>query len=310
MYGGTGHGADAFAAVTAGDVRFRDIVGGLFAHEIMHGWIPQQLSLPATAANAWFGEGFTEYYARLIPLRAGITTLDDFIARWNEALVDYAVSPALNWTGERLAEEHWTDKDAELMPYNKGAMLAALWNARLRQVSEGRVGLDDLVRLQRLLVRTADRKPSPDITEPEGLFATHARNAGVEIASEIAAHVVRGDTIVLPPETFGRCIVVETVVIPSYDRGFDLEASISAGHVATAVRPDGPAYVAGLRDGMRLIRPVEGRTGNATIDNVWVVESDGQERTVSWKPVGAGEVTIQRLIRVPGSPEDVISCGL
>jgi predicted metalloprotease with PDZ domain len=310
MYGGTGHGEDAFAAVTAGDVRFRDIVGGLFAHEIMHGWIPKQLSLPATTANAWFGEGFTEYYARLIPLRAGVTTLDDFIARWNEALVDYAVSPARNWTGERLAQEHWTNKDAELMPYNKGAMLAALWNARLRQVSQGRVGLDDVVRLQRILMRTADRSPSPGVTEPEGLFAAHARNAGVELVSEIAAHVVRGDTIVLPPDTFGRCIVVETVVIPSYDRGFDLEASIAAGHVATGVRPNGPAYMAGLRDGMRLIRPIEGQAGNATIPSVWVVESDGQERTVSWKPVGTGEVTIQRLLRVPGSPEDVIACGL
>jgi hypothetical protein len=104
--------------------------------------------------------------------------------------------------------------------------------------------------------------------------------------------------------------VVESLTIPSFDRGFDAEASAKAGMVAAGVRVGGPAWQAGLRNGMRLVRSVEGRFGDSTRDYVWIVQAPGQpEQTLRWKPAGTGSIAIQRLRRTDAS-SDARSCGL
>jgi predicted metalloprotease with PDZ domain len=308
-YGGTGHG-DAFAAVISGELRKRDLMGGLFAHEIFHAWNPAELGVPATPVNTWFGEGFTEYYARLLPMRAGITSLDDFVDAWNEWLVDYMTSPARNYTGAKVEELYWSDPDAERMPYMRGALIAALWNRRLLEASGGRSGLDDLMRaMRREAAATAQTASAQRVTASTVLLAA-ARTAGVDLAPDMARFVEGGETVILPPDTFGPCIRVEQVEIPVYDRGFDIDASVAAGMVATGVRADGPAFRAGLRDGMRLVRPIAGRAGNATMMAEWLVQDGGQERRIQWLPAGAAKAPSQRLVRLPGTAGDAAACGL
>jgi predicted metalloprotease with PDZ domain len=152
-------------------------------------------------------------------------------------------------------------------------------------------------------------RPS-DAVGAVSLLADNARKAGFDIASDIVRHVIQGDTLVLPADTFGPCLIVGTVAIANYDLGFDLEASLSAGRVAVGVRAGGPAYKSGLRDGMRLVRRVAGRIGDPTLDTAWIVHADGRERTIRWKPAGQDEVMAQQLRRVVDTPEDAVACGL
>lgn len=300
--GGTGHGDDAFAAVISGEMRFRDVMGKLFAHEIFHGWLPTGLGVEAVPRHAWFGEGFTEYYGRLLPLRAGVVSLDDFVSTWNEALLDYMASPARNRTNQELAEEHWANRDSSLMSYLRGSMLAALWNARLKDATHGAVTLDDLMR--------GRREDASGSRAPEVLFASDDLPPGLDFSDDLAAFVVRGETIVLPPGTFGPCLRVEQTTIPVYERGFDLEASLAAGMTVTGVSKDGPAHAAGLRDGMRLVRPVSGRYLDSTVESAWQVEANGVERTLRWLPAGKGIIQSQRIVRTVEAPDDGAGCGL
>jgi predicted metalloprotease with PDZ domain len=305
-FAGTGHGDDAFDAVVSGEVRYRDLMGKLFAHEIFHGWMPAQLGVPATPVNAWFGEGFTEYYGRALSVRAGVVSLDEFAAIWNEALIAYMVSPARNQSNEQLQRDHWQNRDSGLMPYLRGSMLAALWRHRLAAESGGGVSLDDLLRAQRDRTMLAGGPP----VSAEDLLARLAATVRVNLADDIDKYVTRGETLLLPPDTFGRCFSVEKGSIPRYERGFDLEASVAAGMVAKNVAADGPAYAAGLREGMSIVRPVAGRAGDSTIEVVLVVEVNGAERTLRWMPEGRGMTPIQRVVRVQGSPDSASACGI
>jgi hypothetical protein len=61
---------------------------------------------------------------------------------------------------------------------------------------------------------------------------------------------------------------------------------------------------------MRLIRQVEGKYSNATLETAWLVESGGEHRTIRWLPAGRCEIRIRRLVRVSGALTEASQCGL
>lgn len=90
-YGGTGR-SDAFATWIDRDAPLSGVVW-LLAHEYFHTWNVRQLGRidDATEAQAyWLSEGFTDFYARRLMLRAGIWTPKEFVDNWNEMLRAYA----------------------------------------------------------------------------------------------------------------------------------------------------------------------------------------------------------------------------
>ena len=49
----------------------------VLAHELFHEWNADQMRAGDTPL-LWFSEGFTDYYARLLLLRSGLISLDDY----------------------------------------------------------------------------------------------------------------------------------------------------------------------------------------------------------------------------------------
>lgn len=290
-FGGTGRG-DGFALWI--DQRAPlDRMKWLLAHEYFHTWNPAQLgTMPedraTRPAHYWFSEGFTDYYARALMVRAGLISPAMFAAQWNEMLAGYAGSPVRNMPGPQATAAFWQDEAAQKLPYQRGAMLAAMWNARLLAVSKGRSNLDTVLKDQFVAARSSKELAT-------GLFRLFAARHGLNISGDEDRYLARGQTIMLPPGTFGPCAKVVTERRPSFSRGFDAEATAGAGNVAAGVDPMLPAYQAGLRNGMKILARTEGEPDNALVPYALSVEDHGQQRTIRYLPQGHEMITVQQV---------------
>ncbi|WP_277970259.1 hypothetical protein [Sphingomonas echinoides] len=290
-FGGTGRG-DAFALWI--DQRTPlDRMKWLLAHEYFHTWNPVLLGATsedqaARPADYWFSEGITDYYARVLMVRAGLISPTEFAAQWNEMLAGYAGSPVRTMTGARAAAAFWNDEMAQKLPYQRGAMLAAMWNARLLGGSRGATSLDTVLHAQIASARASKMSAT-------SLFRALAADRGLNIAPDETRYLVKGEPIVLPADTFGQCATVVTEQRPSFSRGFDAEATAGAGNVATGVDRRLPAFAAGLRDGMKILARTEGEPDNALIPYALLVEDNGKQRTIRYLPQGHESVTVQQL---------------
>lgn len=291
-YSGTGRG-DAFALWMDPAAPLPGLAW-LLAHEYFHGWNPRQLGRMPDGAHEgeayWLSEGFTDFYARRLMLRAGLLTPAQFADSWNEALRAYGLSPWRDAGNARAAAAFWTDEAAQKLPYQRGAMLAALWDRRLVRTSGGRESLDAVLRDQRR--RAAALRKPPLAT---GLFPVVARGHGLAVEPDIARHVERGQPVVLPPDSFGRCAVVASVTRPAFDRGYDPDATTRAGNVVTGLDPRSPAHAAGLRDGMKIVARKAGKPGDSRVDYVLEVADGAGARVIRFRPESRALETFQEL---------------
>lgn len=293
---GTGLG-DAFAVIgtpNAELARYRV----LLTHEYFHSWNPVRMGGLREGAEEpgdyWFSEGFTDFYARRLALRAGLIDLDQFAADWNEMLAAYATSPARTATNAALMKDFWTDEHLHKLPYQRGALIAALWQARWR--ADGGPALDGFVRAIRDEAARSGATPRPVGV----LVPIVAGRLGHEVAPDIARYVERGEAVLLPPDAFGGCITVRTETRPVFDRGFDAAASAAQG-VIVGLDPTSPAYAAGLRNGMVRKGREGGLDGDSRVEIGYrIVDDKGVERVIRYRPEGKTSLTVQQLEVAPG----------
>ncbi len=159
---------------------------GLVSHEYFHAWNVKRLRPvelgPFDYENEnhtkslWVAEGFTDYYASLSTLRAGLSTRADYlggaaaVGRGGRggaaaASVSGALSRLINDVqtapGRKLQSAEQASLDAWIRYYrpnensgntgvsyySKGAVVAFLLDAKVRQATSGRKSLDDVMRL-------------------------------------------------------------------------------------------------------------------------------------------------------------------
>jgi predicted metalloprotease with PDZ domain len=284
--------ADAFA-IQAGVDSPLDAVKGILAHEYFHTWNPRRLGAmhdgDAERADYWFSEGFTDFYARRLSLRSGVFTLDEFIGDWNQMLGRYAASSMRTAPNARVVADFWNNQEVEKLPYQRGAILAATWDAELRARSGGKVGLDEVMRAMR------DRAAALGHASPKApqLFIETARGFGLDVSGDVARIVEAGAPAALPADAFGGCVTVTAGPAPVFELGYEVETRRGV-KVLSKVDPQGPAYAAGLREGMTVHR-VSGYPGDpAKPWKVWVGDGD-TEWPMSFLPAGKGAVIRQQL---------------
>ncbi len=285
----------------------------LIAHENLHTWISRRIGgFPARDDDleAWLNEGFTEAYTARILLGAGLWTPAQFVADWNHSLVRYGASPARDQPNTRILADRHRDQDIEWLPYDRGRILAALWDRKLRDSTRGRVGLDEVMRAQVLQASANDAKGS--VVSAEVLLPRVAKQvSGVDLGADIARYVDRGELPLLSADTFGPCVRVIEVTRPVFDHGFDFVATLKAHGHLTGLESGGPADRAGLREGQRLHFDEVYSNDSSVALSYGVDAADGTRHTVSYRPEGAGRVTIQQLELLPTSTAgDVCSKGM
>jgi predicted metalloprotease with PDZ domain len=286
---------NAFAIMTTSDVPLASLTA-LIGHEYFHTWNPQRLGGlpdgPSEPAAYWFSEGFTDFYARRLLLRMGVFSLDDFVDAWNQMLLAYANSSVRDAPVSRIVKDFWSDQDVHQLAYQRGAILAATADQRLRARSGGRTNLDDVMRAMQDRTARGHAPLSPQ------LFLDTARAFGVDMRDDVARIADGGAPAALAPGAFGDCVGVGSSMIAAFDRGYDRQATRRAG-VISGVEAGSNAEAAGLKDGMSLIKVEGGVVGDSRVPYSLWVRDQGQERVITYKPAGSRMITVQGLSLPP-----------
>jgi predicted metalloprotease with PDZ domain len=268
----------------------------ILAHEHLHSWIPRRLgTMPQQndAVDYWFSEGFTDFYTDRILVRDGLWPVEDGAKAFNDVLWNYAFSPVRNATNARVAEAFWRERAMGDMPYQRGFVFAALADDRVRRATRGERDLDDIVLAMK---RAADAVNEGTMAPPvRDLFVGAMRSFGVDVAADIARYIEKGETILLPGDVWAPCGAVVTSEVPEFARGFDGSRTIANGNAVTGVDSAGPAFAAGLRDGMRILRLDLSEGGDARVRLAYTVFADGETREISYLPAGKKRVVLQEL---------------
>lgn len=298
--GGTGR-YDAFALMSTPNVEEANLTR-LLAHEHLHTWIPRRLgSMPEQdeASDYWLSEGFTDFYTLRLLLRDRLWTIEQFAEAVNEVLRAYASSSVRTAPNARIVSDFWKDPEVRQLPYQRGFLLAMLWDQRLRAASLGARDLDDVMLAMKAEVRAATGRPPRATT----LLAEHMGRAGLDVHADIDRHIVNGEAILWPADLFGPGAQVTTAEVAVFERGFDPARTAENGNRVTGLDPASPAYQAGLREGMTILRREAGKTGDSRVSIRYRVKDGESERLIEFRPEGRERHTLQELTLAPTPDE-------
>ena len=226
---------NAFSAFMEPDSRGAQ-VALLLAHEVTHDWLPRRLRLvpgpgepPPVELSSfhdvrydWFHEGFTEYLARRLLVRAGLATGEWFAERLNDDLRILATHPyrALPAHGlEAAVRARAYSNFHQRISYHRGTLLAFRWDAAVRRASGGRADLVNVIR--RLLAEASTSNGR--IQRPR--FEQVVAEFGVPAAADVARHALGGEPIPIDSAGLGPGWVLRRRAVPLPDAGFDMAAS-------------------------------------------------------------------------------------
>jgi predicted metalloprotease with PDZ domain len=262
----------------------------LVAHEFFHNWLPNKIDIVQDGKYSrlryeWFTEGFPEYFAHKILRDAGLISEREFVDSVNANILNIADNPNRSKTYDELVQmgkEGRFDGDAKKLAYFRGFLIALDWDFKMKLDDPSR----DLSRFMRDLYRIA-RSDGGKV--PESEFFTLAGRYGIKAPEDISQYIMKGQPIEPDRRALGTAFVLEGTRRPRFTAGFDVAATLRA-RVVTGVNAAGPAYKAGLREGMTFI----------DVDNVFrfsnawrrdkpvtvKVKVDGKQETIEYWPHG------------------------
>jgi predicted metalloprotease with PDZ domain len=272
--GGTGR-AGGFALASTTNVGLDQLLFTL-AHEYGHRWFGRAFGPTALPEGVeyWFTEGFGDFAAGRVLVRAGLWSVEDYARHLNRALLRYRSSSAVAMPNPVLAELFWTDPDAMQMHYDRGHLFAlsldrdGAVSPALRRLGRG-AGFPAAETQSARFIRV--------FGPPPGLAA-----------------MLEGTPIVLPDDLLAACGRFEWAEQPVYATGYAVEDRAD-GRYFTRVDEGSPAWAAGLRPGMRFVRRVSFEPGDSTVPIVMRVADSAGEREFRWLPEGNRRIRFQRL---------------
>ena len=102
---------------------------------------------PEMSQHLWMYEGVTEYFANLFQINQGLISEDEFYERMNEKIqTSMAFDDSMSFTvmSENILENDY--KDSYYNVYQKGALIGMALDIRLRELSNGDMGILDLMK--------------------------------------------------------------------------------------------------------------------------------------------------------------------
>jgi len=173
------------------------------AHEMFHRWFGMRTSIGEGLDNAWwFSEGFTVYYANVIPFRHHLIGPDEFVANLNVATTKHFANKYRHATNAAIRAGFASNADLQRVPYSRGALYAAELDAAIRAASRGKRSLDDLVvGLYRAGEPTHWKAP----LKPAAFTTALERELGAAAVARFHAVIEDGATPNPPTGAYGPC---------------------------------------------------------------------------------------------------------
>jgi predicted metalloprotease with PDZ domain len=138
----------------------------LVSHEFFHVWNVKRLRPAALgpfdyetenySPSLWVSEGFTSYYGDLLVRRAGLSSDQEYASglsnqlRALETTAGRLVQPVTQSSYDAWIKQYRPDENSNntnISYYTKGAVIAAVLDARIRFATNGQKSLDDVMRL-------------------------------------------------------------------------------------------------------------------------------------------------------------------
>jgi len=174
------------------------------AHEFFHAWNvkrirpeglgPFDLSQPVRTPSLWFAEGVTDYYASLLPYRAGLRSRDWFLKDLEGRIAELDSTSARVRVSLALASNNaWEGMSAGfdgLNYYLKGSLVGFYFDLRIRELTQGAKSLDDVMRLLDARFGSHDRA----YTDSDLLAAINAVSQS-DLAAEYRSYIHATDEI-------------------------------------------------------------------------------------------------------------------
>jgi predicted metalloprotease with PDZ domain len=299
--GGTGR-SDAFAFFATSNAEPRKL-DQVMAHEMMHTWVPRRIGgMPRQdeQADYWLSEGFTDWAAWRVLARSGFWKPDDFVRAFNEHISGYDLSPVREAPNSQIVSAFWTDRATSDLPYRRGMLLATYWDAKVREATGGKRDFDDVLLHMQQLACSGDEKTTAVFLLAQAMKEV----AGISIAADLKEYVEQGKAVELPADLFTDDCKLSWVERPAFHRGFDAEATMANGNIVSGVVENSPAWKAGLRDGMLIVKRIAGEVGNSQVELVYELKDGDKPLTLKWLPTGTSTERFRTLKLADGlSPE-------
>lgn len=182
--------AAGFPLAPGSETRLR--VTALLAHELFHHWNGGLLARrdDPEGWSYWFSEGFTDFFTRRLMARSGIWSVKQWLGEWNSCFARYERNPAKSAPAQRIVDEFWKDRDVSDLPYQRGAIVAALLDREIKASSDGARSLDDFMR-ERVIQASAGEPADTAV-----LLERIADWTSAEFAEQVRSIVIDG---ALPP---------------------------------------------------------------------------------------------------------------
>lgn len=173
------------------------------AHEMGHMWVGGLSGDDEGAGATWFAEGLNVFYTRLLLMRAGLTSIDEYGRDINSSARAYYTNPFRNASADSLSRLGFSAGvgagSAQNVPYARGSLFFADVDARIRAASGGTRRLDDVV-----LPLLVQRRHGVPLTATM-LIDAIAKEIGPSARADFDAIVIRGKTIAPVTNAFGPC---------------------------------------------------------------------------------------------------------
>lgn len=307
--GGTLVAQAAVLHVSQDPVTSNDSFEFLIGNENLHLWLPNRLgprpreSADQAPRHYWLSEGFTDYYTHRLLLSGGLWSLDRYAAKLTQMLQGYWRSPARNATAESIAPRFHTDNRAGRQMYMRGELLAMGWDRELRRTDAD--GLDALLR--GLMLSSPDAVDSKTaVPAHERVLTALTKALGDRPREQVRRQVDEGRSFDLDEGLAGPCFQLSWADVPRWVPGFDMAAMST--YKAAGVVVDGPAYRAGLRDGMSL----QGWSivGDDTTKEIMLkIKTEDGSKELRYLPVDGSSDRLPSLTVKPGAASDAACRG-
>jgi predicted metalloprotease with PDZ domain len=234
------------------------LLASITAHEIFHAWnvkrmrpadmVPYEYERPEPTPWLWVSEGITDYYADLALVRGKIVDSTIFFGLTAEKIQTVAEAPPTALEDASVSTWiHPTDGTGYLY-YPKGSLAGLLLDISIRDASDNRRSLDDVMReLYRTTYKRGRGFPAPD------WWGAVSRAAGGKSFGEFDSKYIDGrepypyDQLL---KVAGLRLAGDTIREPRLGLA---GAPDSAGVRVTAVQPGGAAETAGVHVGDILV---------------------------------------------------------
>lgn len=281
---GSGIGlTDSFAFTFSEKTPIADLES-LLAHEMVHAWInslSDSMDAPGGLGMSWFGEGLAVHYQRVLPYRAGLISKEAFLEDLNSTAGRYYTNALIGTPNDQIADGFWKDTRIRALPYDRGSLYFASVDAQIRNASQGKRSLDDVVRAM-LAARRAGHPM--DLPLWKRLLEKELGAKGLADFDKMLA----GGTVLPPSDAYGACFERTTRPLKRFDLGFEPALLATPGRVVKGLKPSSNAALAGLRDGDRVLNrfPQDALQGDQGKTVTLEVERDGQQLSLTYLPRG------------------------